>query len=80
MTRKLVSVITGTWQRHELLAEAIENVHAQTYRPLAHMVDIGCCAVADTPFSRAKTPIKAWEYAAAGAAVVATPALYGGCV
>jgi glycosyltransferase involved in cell wall biosynthesis len=45
--------------------------------PLAYQVDIGCCAVADTPFNRCKTPIKAWEYAAAGAAVVATPMLYG---
>jgi hypothetical protein len=48
--------------------------------PRMHQVDIGCCAVADTPFSRCKTPIKAWEYALAGAAVVATPALYGGCL
>lgn len=47
--------------------------------PQAYQVDIGCCSVADTPFSRAKTPIKAWEYAAAGAAVVATPTLYGDC-
>lgn len=36
--RKLVSVITGTWQRHELLLEAIENVRAQTYRPLEHVI------------------------------------------
>lgn len=39
--------------------------------------DIGCAAVADLPFNRSKTAIKAWEYAAAGAAVVATPTLYG---
>jgi hypothetical protein len=44
--------------------------------PLAHQVDIGCCAVADTPFSRCKTPIKAWEYAAAGAVTIGTPTLY----
>jgi GT2 family glycosyltransferase len=36
--RKLVSVVTGTWQRHELLLEAIENVRQQTYRPLEHVV------------------------------------------
>ncbi len=41
--------------------------------PELYQVDIGCCAVADTPFSRAKTPIKWMEYATAGAAVVATP-------
>lgn len=38
MSRPLVSVITGTWQRHELLLEAIENVRAQTYRPLEHVI------------------------------------------
>lgn len=40
-------------------------------------VDIGCCTVADTPFNLCKTPIKALEYGASGAAVVATSALYG---
>lgn len=48
--------------------------------PVIYQTDIGCCAVEDTEFSRAKTPIKAWEYAVAGAAVVATPTLYGDCV
>ncbi len=48
--------------------------------PAMYQVDIGCCAVADTPFSRCKSPIKAWEFALAGAAVVATPTLYGDCV
>jgi glycosyltransferase involved in cell wall biosynthesis len=36
--RPLVSVLTPTWQRHDLVLEAIENVRAQTYRPLEHMV------------------------------------------
>jgi GT2 family glycosyltransferase len=35
---KLVSVITGTWQRHDELMAAIENVRAQTYRPLEHVI------------------------------------------
>lgn len=48
--------------------------------PVLYQVDIGCVSVADTPFSRCKTPIKAWEYATAGAAVVGTPALYGPCL
>lgn len=38
MTRKLVSVVTGTWKRHDLLLEAIENVRQQTYRPLEHVI------------------------------------------
>jgi GT2 family glycosyltransferase len=37
-SRLLVSVLTGTWQRHELLAGAIENVRQQTYRPLEHVI------------------------------------------
>lgn len=48
--------------------------------PAMYQVDIGCCAVADTPFSRCKSPIKAWEYALAGAALVWTPTLYGDCL
>lgn len=53
----------------------IEWAHTQDY-PMAHQVDIGCCSVEGTPFDLCKTPIKAWEYALSGAAVVATPALY----
>lgn len=36
--RKLVSVITPTWGRHDLLLEAIQNVRSQTYRPLEHVI------------------------------------------
>ncbi len=36
--RPLVSVITPTWQRPELLAECIANVREQTYRPLEHVI------------------------------------------
>lgn len=39
-------------------------------------IDIGCAVAADTPFNRCKSNIKAQEYAAAGAAVVASPTLY----
>lgn len=39
--------------------------------------DIGCCPLGDTKFNRAKTYIKAMEYAASGAAVVASPVVYG---
>lgn len=41
--RKLVSVVTGTYNRHELLLQAIQNVREQTYRPLEHVI------VADGP-------------------------------
>ena len=39
--------------------------------------DIGCCAVASTLFSSAKTPIKWFEMTLAGAACVVSPTLYG---
>jgi hypothetical protein len=38
VTRPLVSVITPTWQRAELLRGCVENVRAQVYRPLEHVV------------------------------------------
>jgi glycosyltransferase involved in cell wall biosynthesis len=40
-------------------------------------IDIGCCPLSNTIFNRAKTYIKAMEYAASGAAVVASPTIYG---
>jgi glycosyltransferase involved in cell wall biosynthesis len=52
----------------------------QEYPYGIRQIDIGCCAVADTPFNRPKSNIKAMEYAAAGAAVVASPTLYAGLV
>lgn len=52
----------------------------ESYPGPFRQIDIGCAAVTDTPFNRAKTPIKSWEYAMGGAAVVATPTLYGHCV
>jgi glycosyltransferase involved in cell wall biosynthesis len=39
-------------------------------------IDIGCCPLASESFNRSKSPIKAMEYAAAGAAVVASPTVY----
>lgn len=43
-------------------------------------IDIGCCAVAPTPFNKCKSDIKAQEFGAAGAAVVASPWLYSDLV
>ena len=36
--RPLVSVVTGTWQRHDLLMEAIANVRTQTYPNVEHVI------------------------------------------
>ena len=38
MARSLVSVLTPTWQRHQLVLGAIEDVRRQSYRPLEHVV------------------------------------------
>jgi glycosyltransferase involved in cell wall biosynthesis len=48
--------------------------------PVIYQTDIGCCAVEDTEFSRAKTAIKCWEGAIAGAAMIGTEVLYGPCL
>jgi glycosyltransferase involved in cell wall biosynthesis len=39
-------------------------------------IDIGCCPLSSESFNRSKSAIKAYEYAAAGAAVVASPRPY----
>jgi hypothetical protein len=36
--KPLVSIVTGTWQRHELLLNCVRNVREQTYRPLEHVI------------------------------------------
>jgi glycosyltransferase involved in cell wall biosynthesis len=43
-------------------------------------VDIACCAVAADRWNANKSPIKAYEAAVAGAAVVATPTVYGSLI
>lgn len=45
--------------------------------PWGMQVDVGCCGAADTAFNRSRSPIKAWEFALAGAAVIASPVVYG---
>lgn len=37
-TKPLVSIITPTWQRHDLLVETIQNVREQTYPNLEHVI------------------------------------------
>jgi hypothetical protein len=34
----LVSIVTGTYNREDLLLELVENVRRQTYRPLEHVI------------------------------------------
>lgn len=38
MTGPLVSVVTATWQRHDLVIAAMDRVRAQTYRPIEHVI------------------------------------------
>lgn len=37
-SKPLVSIITPTWQRNDLLVSTVEHVAAQTYRPLEHII------------------------------------------
>jgi glycosyltransferase involved in cell wall biosynthesis len=48
------------------------SVYPQVYG----LIDIGCAPLNDEPFNHSKSPIKAMEYAAAGAAVCASPIVY----
>lgn len=56
------------WQPAELYPQPYRNI------------DIGCATVALSLWNTCKTPIKVWEYALGGAAVVANPSLYGRAV
>ena len=79
---RVTFVVQGSQNR-----EIARHVPAHRLHPLPWMtvfdyphgllnIDIGCCPLEDRPFNRAKTPIKAWEYALCGAAVVASPTVY----
>lgn len=54
----------------------IDKQPLSQYPATFSQIDIGCCPLADETFNRSKSPIKAMEYAAAGAAVVASPTVY----
>lgn len=56
---------------------ALDWMHIMEYPAGMVNIDIGCCPLADSYFNRAKTYIKAMEYAAGGSAVVASPTVYG---
>ena len=43
-------------------------------------VDIGCCPLSEEPFNRCKSNIKCLEWTASGAAVVASPTVYGSII
>jgi glycosyltransferase involved in cell wall biosynthesis len=67
-------------------ALAAERVEWRPWLPLEQYpaglagVQIACAPLADTPFARCKTPIKVMEAAALGAAVVASPTVYGSVI
>lgn len=48
--------------------------------PSSYCVNIGCAIAPDNAFSKCKSPIKAWEYALAGAVVVGTRTPYSECL
>lgn len=53
---------------------------AETYPAGLKQMDIQCAAIANTPFNRAKSPIKVMEAGISGAAVVCSPTLYSSIV
>jgi glycosyltransferase involved in cell wall biosynthesis len=76
-------VIQGYMSDALVAAVPPERVRRLPWLPLAEYprallnIDIGICSVAPALFNTAKTPIKLWEYTAAGAACVVSPTLYG---
>jgi len=70
LPKSIVSAVPREQLRH------IKWLPLETYAQGIRQIDIGCCPLADTPFNRCKSPIKAMEYAAVGAAVVASSVVY----
>ena len=60
----------------ELATITVPWVPLDQYREVVNQIDIGLCPLRDDQFNRAKTPIKAYEYGLAGAAVVGSPTIY----
>jgi glycosyltransferase involved in cell wall biosynthesis len=54
----------------------IEKLPLGQYPAIFSEIDIGCCPLEPSTFNASKSPIKAMELAAAGAAVVASPTVY----
>src|SRR5499427_7901878 len=86
-TRRLATVVRGITDRPVVVAHVpAERLVVVPWLPLDRYpagirdVDVACCSVANTPFNRSKSAIKAYEAAVAGSAVVATPTVYGGLV
>ena len=50
------------------------------YPYVVNQIDIGLCPLVDDHFNRCKSPIKAFEYGLAGAAVIASPTQYDSVV
>lgn len=77
-------VVAGTWPAAawEACVDFADRIVARPWiSPLQYPrqyadIDIACCPLADTPFNWCKSPCKALEAAAAGAAVVASPVVY----
>lgn len=55
----------------------IEKLPLSRYPATFSEIDIGCCPLSPSTFNVSKSPIKAMELAAAGAAVIASPTVYG---
>lgn len=64
---------------HERIA-TIKWMEIDNYPAGMVNIDIGCCPLDNSQFNRSKTFIKAMEYAASNAAVVASPTVYGALI
>lgn len=78
-----VNFVVGGWRPHAVF-DVVPNDRI-IYFPWTTIdeyaksmrVDIGCCPLYPSDFNRSKSCIKIFEYALAGAAIVASPTVYG---
>jgi glycosyltransferase involved in cell wall biosynthesis len=60
----------------DIVTEPVPWTNVSSYLQTVSRIDVGMCPLLKNDFNKRKTPLKAMEYAQAGAAVVASPTLY----
>ncbi len=72
-----VQIMTGGYSPDYIPSDVqISWMPLEHYPRLVNTIDIGLCPLVDDHFNRCKSPIKAYEYGLAGAAVVGSPVQY----
>ena len=74
---EIVSVMPESLRERTYLEECVPFPEFQAIRQLVKTFDIGLCPLTESDFNRGKSPLKAFQYGAAGAVPVCSAPVYG---